>query len=522
MKHPCFLKILPWFKNNKKKSAWKGSMVLISTFMLVVFSTLGLGMLYFSQIHIKLTGYKKNSMILEYASENGIKRGVVKLAEMIEQSSSPEMILKEEVADFLADTKNNGPELINKLFGCEMPIVLTETRENLKWDTNIRFPLTSIQEQDSYFSAAYRTEVISEGMLINFGQKKKSVLKARLEIAAGILPLPFLPFHMDKMPLDMGEEDFLRENNISISPSSQSPFSPDPVSFGEGLIPENTDRLMNKAFKINMFYPQKLSNAQIRNALGLEICDDPVPEGVYLIQDDMGLGGIYVQGDIIEFVLAIEKESQVISFQMEQGCWVLKYEPARRLTWFSTPTETNFYELTPLGIIIVEGEIQSLGGGIIDSSGKAKLVKDQEIPCILNGVDLTIISSNEITLSSHLLHEGVTWEEGIPYAKNSTSQLNIFSSSGIKIHEDSPDKIKLQASLTAAKNGFSIDGEDKDVSLMGNLHMPKYESNGNSLELFPDRRQLQQGELLQNAPVTANPVIALLSFKIIEWGDYEN
>jgi hypothetical protein len=522
MKHPCFLKILPWFKNNKKKSAWKGSMVLISTFMLVVFSTLGLSMLYFSQIHIKLTGYKKNSMILEYASENGIKRGVVKLAEMIEQSSSPEMILKEEVADYLADTKNNGPELINKLFGCEMPIVLTETWENLKWDTNIRFPLTSIQEQDSYFSAAYRTEVISEGMLINFGQKKKSVLKARLEIAVGNLPLPFLPFHMEKIPPDMGKEDFLRENNISISPSSQSPFSPGLVSSGEGLIPENTDRLMNKAFKINMFYPQKLSNAQIRNVLGLEICADPVPEGVYLIQDDMGLGGIYVQGDVIEFVLAIEMESQVISFQMEQGCWVLKYDPARTMTWFSTPTETSFYELKPLGIIIVEGDIQSLGGGIIDSSGKAKLVKDKEIPCILNGVDLTIISSNEITLSSHLLHEGVKWEEGIPYAKDSTSQLNIFSSSGIKIHEDAPDKIKLQASLTAAKNGFSIEGEDKDVSLMGNLHMPKYESNGNSLELFPDRRQLQQGELLQNAPVTANPVIALLSFKIIEWSDYEN
>jgi hypothetical protein len=207
---------------------------------------------------------------------------------------------------------------------------------------------------------------------------------------------------------------------------------------------------------------------------------------------------------------------------MEQGCWVLKYEPARRMTWFSTPTETNFYELIPLGIIIVEGEIQSLGGGIIDSLGEAKLVKDKEIPCILSGIDLTIISSNEITLSSHLLHEGVKWAEGMPYAKNSTSQLNIFSSSEIKIHENSPDKIKLQASLTAAKNGFSINGEHKDVSLLGSLHMPKYESNGNSLKLLPDRRQQQQEELLKNAPVTANPFIALLSFKIIEWGDYEN
>jgi len=234
----------------------------------------------------------------------------------------------------------------------------------------------------------------------------------------------------------------------------------------------------------------------------------------------MGLGGIYVQGDIIELVLAIEKKNQVISFQMEEGCWVLKYDPARTMTWFFTPTETTFYELRPLGIIIVEGDIQSLGGGIIDSSGEAKVEKDKEIPCILNGVDLTIISSKEITLSSHLLHEGVKWAEGIPYANNSTSQLNIFSSSEIKIHEDSPDKIKLQASLTAAKNGFSINGEDKEVSLLGSLHMPKYESNRNRLKLFPDRRQ--QEELLQNAPLSANPVIAILSFKIIEWGDYEN
>jgi hypothetical protein len=323
----------------------------------------------------------------------------------------------------------------------------------------------------------------------------------------------------------------MEKNKIDFLPSEKNLISPQ-ISFAEGdLIPKDANAQVQKALKIKFFHPQNLSSRRFRAILGLEETNEPVPDGVYLIKDDMGLGGIYVQGDLEEMVTAIEENFQVVSFLTEQGCWILKYSPSKSKTIFSTPEEVLYYDLIPLGIIIVNGKINSLGGGVMDPSGQAILVTEEEIPSILKGANLTIISSDRITLSSHLIHQGVKWIDKVPYVKDSNSQLIIFATGKdflenteregkIIIDEDSPQEIKIQASLTAADKGFSIEGKGKTVHILGSLHASDYTSNENKLTFTFDERLLEESDLVQNAPKTAKPVLCLSFFKPMEWKEF--
>jgi hypothetical protein len=166
-----------------------------------------------------------------------------------------------------------------------------------------------------------------------------------------------------------------------------------------------------------------------------------------------------------------------------------------------------------------------------EPSSRAVLVKDEEIPSILQGVNLTIISSSRITLSSHLIHQGMNWMDKVPYARYSRSQLYIFaagqdfqsnaSTEGrIVIAEDSPQDIKVQASLTASGKGFSIDGENQTIHLLGSLQVSDYLSNENALSLTYDERLLEMNELTQDAPQTAKPVLFLSFIKPVEWKEH--
>jgi hypothetical protein len=184
-----------------------------------------------------------------------------------------------------------------------------------------------------------------------------------------------------------------------------------------------------------------------------------------------------------------------------------------------------------LGIIIVNGEVRSLGGGTADDAGTVTMVKDREIPSVLSGVGLTIVSSDRITLSSHLILQGVRWQDGIPYIKEPQTQLVIFSTGqdflsqaelegGIAVEPGAPDELKLQASLTAGQGGFEIGGSGKTVEIFGALHAADFSGNGNSLRIAPDER-LSAGDLVENAPVMAAPVLSVYSLKVLAWREHE-
>ena len=503
-------------------------MTVVSVFIFLVFSTLGLSMLYLSQIHLKLSGHKKNSILLYYASENGIKQGFCHLADLLSQASSSSLLSSEELEEIKKKVQEKGVEPIERILGKSLPLVSSESWEKLSWESSTDFYFEKILAKEDYFKATYNALIHSEGKIKNFKQKKESTLKASIGLLAGYIPLPYIPLLIDKKLEPEEEENFKEENEIDLISSKRNLLKPQ-ISFPEEeLLPKRADSQLIKALNIKVFYPQNLSNQQLRAALGLDETGEPVPEGVYLVKDDLGLRGIYVQGDLEEMVMVVEDDFQVISFVSEQGCWTLKFSPKECTTIFRTPEETLSYDLIPLGIIIVDGKIRSLGGGKVNPFGEVVLEKNEEIPCILQGVNLTIISSHKITISSHLIHQGVKWTDGVPYVKDSNSQLNIFATGNdfwdntqrdgkIVIDENSANEIIIQASLTASGEGFSIEGEQKTVHLLGSLQVSDYISNQNALKITLDDRLMMENSLHQNAPQTTKPVFCLSFFRILEW-----
>lgn len=531
MKPLFFLKTQLWpnFKNSFKPRR-KGSSTLMTAFIFVIFSTLGISMLSVTQIYLKSNAYKKHDLIMGYASENGIKQAFHQFMESLSRLSTPIPLSLQKFHSLKADSLNKGTQAVEMLLQTDFPITFSQSWKKMSWKSQLDFIFQQMEETKDYFKVEYTTQIKSVGQIKHFSPKKESELEGNTILLVGHLPLHSFPLLIDK-PLNLKQrETFLQENNITLVPEDRPPVPPQP-HFSQGeLLPQQAHSQLSQALKTKIFYPQKLSPLKLRRVLGLELIDEPVPEGVYLIKDDLGLGGVFVQGDVQEMILAIQGMYQLISFQTKRGQWILKFSPSERKTLFSSPENTSTYDLVPLGIIIVNGKISSLGGGIAEASGQISLVKKKEIPCILQGVKLSIISSDKITLSSHLIQQGAQWREGIPYLKDSTSQLMIFAtgkdflddsrkSGEIIIGKDSSQKLHLHASLTASGKGFTIEGKEKNVHLLGNLHTSNFEGKGNQLNFRFDDRALKDETWIENTPKTSKPVLHFSSFQLRHWNE---
>jgi len=489
-----------------------------------------MGMLLMSQIYMKISAYKKNTILLNYASENGIKQGYAFLLDRISGQSSLILLSDLEMEALKEDTLQGGTHIIEKLVGTENLFYKTSSWKWMSWEYQTEWALDHIEIEEKSFQANFDVTIESRGTLQNFKSIKTSALDLEMEIFSGYLPLAKLPFLLDQDLTPEQKSDFIALNPVEFMPPEENKLLPQIGFSGDNILPQTAVPQIEKALKITLFQPQSLPISHLRQALGLEPTYEPIPEGVYLIQDDFGLGGVFVQGDCEELILAIEGDFQVLSFTIGERVWVLKFSLNPQNTQFITPEEIKFFEKIPEGIVIVNGAVNSLGGGIINSSGQAVLVLDEEIPSLLNGVNLTFISSDKITISSHLIHQGLQWHEGIPYIKESKSMLNIFATGKdffsettragqIVIDSDAPQNLVINASLTASGDGFSIEGEDKTVQLLGGLQTANYTSNGNALKVKIDERFIKESDLLVHTPRTSQPVLKISSLNIRDWNE---
>jgi hypothetical protein len=509
----------------------KGTMIIAIMFTFLVFSTLALSSIFLSQVYLRLGGFRKNSVLLEYSSENGLKSGFHHLLQAVSNSPRPVLVSEERLSQLREDAGNSGAKIIEATIGLPLPLEINEAEGAMNWRSRVDGRPENVSDDGDFFSARFEVRIDSEGGLKNFLAKRTSTLETRLGILAGHVPLAFFPFLLNKELNPDEKREFAARNNINIAWRPGDLLPPRPIIIEAPLIPQDASPLLEQALNIKIFRPQDLSNARLRAVLGLENSTDPVPEGVYLIRNDLGLGGVYVQGDVEEMITAIEQDFQVISFRTERGLWLLKFSPSQSKTYFETPLGTESYDLIPLGIIIVSGQIRSLGGGAMDPEGKIELIRDQEIPSLLQGVDLTIIASDKVNITSHLLRQGVKWQEGAPYLKENNGQLLIFSTGrefqadtqtegGIVIGESSPPDIKIQASLTAQGEGFQIQGERTEVHIMGSLQATDYQPGPAKLDLVPLPLYPGLNDDSLRLPATAEPVLLLSSFETREWKEF--
>jgi hypothetical protein len=509
----------------------KGTMIIATIFTFFVFSTLALSVIFLSQVYLRLGGFRKNSALLEYSSENGLKSGFRYLLQAVSNAPRPVVISEERLSQLREDARNNGAKIVEATIGLSLPLEINEAEGAMDWRIRVNGSPDRISEEEDFFSACFDVQVDSEGGLKNFLPKRTTTLETRLGILAGHVPLASFPFLLNKEMDPDEKREFAERNNISFAWPAGDLLPPRPSIIEAPLIPQDASPLLEQAFNIKIFRPQDLSNARLRAVLGLESSTDPVPEGVYLIRNDLGLGGVYAQGDVEEMITAIEQDFQVISFRTETGLWILKFSPSQSKTYFETPLGAESYDLIPLGIIIVSGQIRSLGGGAVDPEGRIELVRDQEIPSLLQGVDLTIIASDKVNITSHLLRQGVKWQEGVPYLKDKNGQLVIFSTGrefqgdtltegGILIDESSPQDTKIQASLTAQGEGFQIQGEKKEVHIVGSLQATDYQPGTAKLNLVPLLPLPGLNDRSLRSPATAEPVLLLSFFETREWKEF--
>jgi hypothetical protein len=498
--------------------------------LLVVFSGLGLAMVHAAGLHVKINAARKFSALLDCASENGLKRGLRDIAERLGSAGAPAAVSDERLEEFREDPAAAFPLLLEDALGPVFPRVLEESFGEMTWESRAACGLGGSSDMGGYFRLSGTLRIEASGGLSRIEARRLSALEGSLGLLAGRLPLPAIPFFIRKDMDGAEKASFLGENGIKLLPRPGDTVKPGLSAAAEGVIPGDISPILGKALNVGIFRPEDLTPARLREALGLEPSADPVPDGVYLIRNDLGLGGVFVQGGLDEMVLAISGDAQVVAFRAGGSEWVLEFSPSRSRTVFRAPEAVLAFDLVPLPIIIVNGKIGSLGGGYVAGDGRVVPARDGETASVLNGVDMTIVSSDRITLSSHLILQGVRWQDGIPYAKGSKAQLVIYSSGrdivsgealggGIAVGDAAPGGLMVQASLTAAEGGFTIEGSGKEVQVLGALHAAGYAGNGNKLAIVRDDRAAD-GAFAENAPRTAAPQLAVVSLKVLAWKEY--
>ena len=515
----------------RDKNKRKGTVLIVTIFLFLAFSTLALGLIFISQVYLQIGGYEKNSSRLDYCSENGIKEGFHHLVAAIGSVPSPAVITEERYIELRDDARGLGSRLLEEAAGIHFPVQIQAQEGNMIWQSWTDYMLEKVVEKDNFFSAVYSLPIRAEGRLRSLALRRPTSLEARAEVLAGRIPLSALPFLLNKTLSPEERRDFLEENDITLLPSSREILPPQ-VSFADApLIPKSAAPLLEKALDVEIFRPQDMTAAKLRSVLGLEESQEPVPEGVYLIRNDLGLAGIYVQGDVQEMVAAVEGSFQVISFRLGDNVWVLKYSPSESKTSFLSPQDEETFDLVPLGLIIISGEVMSLGGGVVESDGEVRLVTDREVPSILPGVNLSLVASGKITITSHLIQQGLSWQEGIPYLKSEQAQVVIFSTGrdlwteeavegGIVIAPGAPQDLKVQAALTAGGEGLKVEGESKALRVLGSIQTTAYSSSGNQLSLTPLAPTFGSEDAQLLAPQTAQPVLLITRFGASEWKEY--
>jgi len=516
-----------------KKTIEKGAITLISAFMVFIFTALGLTTLVLTQIHLKLTQYRKNSVLMDYASENGIKQGFDQVLSLLSQQTQPLPLSQEEFTDLNQDALKSGKQLIRLLLSVGTPIEIKDQWEHMSWTCQTSFLKTSYNNYTSYFTCEYEVQFSSQGKVYDYPPSRTKILFGSMKTFTGNIPLSALPLLKDRNANRISKNDFLEKNQISVFPSSQNRVIPAVYLSEKELIPDEASQQIKEAMNIKTFKPQDLSNKKLRQILGLEIKDEPVPDGVYLIKDDLGLGGLFIQGDIEEMILAVEHDFQIIQITQEEKIWILKFSPKKDETTFITPSSKDSYDLTPKGIVIINGGIESLGGGWMSASGDIQRLEGEEkAPSLLKSVNLTFISSKEIVITDHIIHEGVQWIDSVPYVKDSQSQLNIFAggnsltekqnrTGGITIDNQFSKDLKIQASLTTSTGEFSIQGKNKTVNILGSVHSSRFSTHLNNLNLFQDNRSMAEESLFLNSPKTKAPVLYIADLKFSEWIENE-
>jgi hypothetical protein len=260
---------------------------------MVIFTGLGLAMLHASGVHMKINAFRRLSALLDCASENGLKRGLRDFTSWLETTGLTVPVTDEHLDALRADPASGFPPLLEEAWGAVFPRSLEESFDGMTWESRAECGFGSLTDMGGYVRISAGLRIEASGGLLQVRPRRLSVLEGSLGLLAGHLPLPAIPLYIRKDMTDGEKAAFLEENGIDYQAKSGQLIGPGLAAAARGHVPDDARELVAKALDIGIFKPGELSPARLREALGLEPSTEPVPDGVYLIRNDLGLGGVF-------------------------------------------------------------------------------------------------------------------------------------------------------------------------------------------------------------------------------------
>ncbi|MCR4397083.1 MAG: hypothetical protein NUW07_10190, partial [Candidatus Saccharicenans sp.] len=383
--------------------------------------------------------------------------------------------------------------------------------------------LDELYSDEHYLKATFGFNIKSSGRVRGFAGARIEELKCELVLLAGHLPLDQVPAAVNADGIQKEDLDKIKVKSLQPGTAMVSGLK----TLTRQFIPDDALPVLAQGLKI--LKPDSIPNWLLRQALGVEPGNVAIPDGVYLVQDSLGPGGIYVQGDLNQLLLGIDNGFQLIQFQQGESLWLLRFNPSTATTSFISPSGRQDFNELPVPLIMINGRVLELAAGRPDGSGFLKQVDDESIPAFLSGLKLTIVCSRKINLTSNLFSDGLDWQEGLPYLRSKQSQLIIWSTgkdfqsdeiveAGISLLGEGNRNGVVEASLIAGGGGFLTEASADKINIIGSLAAAALDPGRNEIDIYnlPPSIQplLSEPDLRVYSETT---LLHLSHIKILEW-----
>lgn len=209
------------------------------------------------------------------------------------------------------------------------------------------------------------------------------------DMACGQIPLTFFPFFLNSAP-DMPVKTFVEENHI--------------VNDGDGntVVDDMEVERDTGGFLMDCLGIQgdELTWALIRMKFGFELSNEPLPNGIHLLEEGGVVRCVFVQGDLDRLVFSTEVDIQKVRFVKNGISYEYHYKPGEDyfMHWIDRRLEDMMFDEK----ILVNGNIASL-----EQEGNAAFTAASNITLFATGnivirTNLEADSGLKPSLSTHL------------------------------------------------------------------------------------------------------------------------
>ena len=129
----------------------RGSLTLLAVFIFFLFSSLGLGLVFLSQLHLKTGAYRKSTVLLAYAAENGIKQEFALIAEKAAAAAAPAECPDARFVQLSSDIAAGRVGIVGEVLGGEIPFLVEGASGDQTWTGWTEFAPAKITAQGAFF-----------------------------------------------------------------------------------------------------------------------------------------------------------------------------------------------------------------------------------------------------------------------------------------------------------------------------------------------------------------------------------